>query len=412
MNRFKAISLPAAALAISLAASADDALLDGALNEDKSLNEVVSRFKGVQSKQEESGVFSSGDIAQTKEAIDGVGKVKTENVSAIINALDKASAAKEASAKDSSLGGAKEQYEIAIRLLEELAKKKAAKLEAGMERQELLEKQKALMEDLKELDKELKKDAKVDEKAINKLAQIAAQQDELKEAAKDEPVKEKMKEASKKIQEIDVKTALKRQEEAIKELQKQVDAEKSPELKEIAKTEEESQADNDLKQLQEQLQDSAEGKKPLSDQERQDMAQKMDQVSKQLSKRQEKEQAQKTADQMRQAIENAMTRQDKAAQRNIQNVMDMLKQSRALAKKKEEKPLPPPMANDSKESKPKEGDGVKGGASGSSKSGSDWTAKLPEKERDALLAARKAKFNDSLDEEVRLYFTKLAQESP
>ena len=47
--------------------------------------------------------------------------------------------------------------------------------------------------------------------------------------------------------------------------------------------------------------------------------------------------------------------------------------------------------------------------SGKGSEGGDWKARLPERERGALLSARQAKYPESLDPEVKRYFVEIAK---
>ncbi len=394
--------------------SAADPILNEAVSQDKSLGEISERLKDINTRQVESRVFDDAEIGKVKDDTGVVENVRGENVRRIVESLSENGSSSE---KD-RYKVAEDEYNKAIKRLEDVMKT-GEKLRNSMEAGEILAKQKEILEETRKADSERKSaDKKMSHEDLDKIAELAERQEELEENAEksiSEETRRKMDEAARSLQDLDPRKALEKQEEVVKSLEKEVaENQQNQQLEDLDRAQDLEQMQKDLREIASELDDSINKKDQISDQERQDMAMKMDELARKLKE----EEAAKNADKdLNKAIENTMEGKDLQAysevQRALQKVDTAAKEARKqLADAKRSKQA----ETSEKAQKDSKGDDLDGQEKAigqtrkdaNTKDG-DWAAKLPEKERSALMSARKAKYDDKLDESVRKYFTEIAK---
>ena len=322
-------------------------------------------------------------------------------------------------------------------ILEKISSKPLEKL---METRELLDKQKGILKETEEIEKTLKGKNKITDKDIEKLAEIEEKQEALKNQISEEKgadatpevkksaeaLKNKMEKATDALKNLKTADAKKAQNEAINELEKKIKQETDNEKSQAAgEMNELNQMQQDLNDIKQTLQNSLD-KAPMNEQQRQDLAQKMSAVAQDMKQNGMPDGKQE----MNKAMENAIEKKDAAAMENVNKAMTAvqkgMKDKQAIAgkqppgQKPEAQPGQEARQDDGKkmeetenkevkENSPKDSD-LKNAVKNKNAHEEEWKARLPEKERDALLSARKAKFNSKMEESVKRYFIELAKE--
>ncbi len=390
-----------------------DMLMKEAVVEDKTLGEVSTRIKEIKEKQIESNIYSENEISSTKRNSEEIDLVKNEKLKKVIDSLEKTvTSGINDETRKGMYGNARKGYQESVEILEKFASEKLEKLK---ENRELLEKQKELLKETQGLKSEMQKKDKMTEKDIDKMAEAAEKQENLRNQSPEE-MKNKMDKATEALKNMDLDKAQQAQQEIVKDLEKKINEETQNENAQNA------DALNDMQQMMQQLSDmqqqlqqqDQQGQKQqaMNDQQRQDMAMKMDAVAEQMKK----DGMEQGKQEMNKATENTLNKQEKQALQNVNNAMQSLqkemeaKQSQMAQKSQKSQKAKPQekKAEDSKESEPGGSQLEEVKRAGSSQE-EEWRAKLPEKERDALLAARKAKYTQKMEEPVKRYFVELAK---
>jgi len=415
-------------------------LMKEAVVEDKTLGEVSTRIKEINEKQIESNIYSDKEISSTKKNAEDIDLVKNEKLKKVIDSLEKTvSNGISDENKKGLYGNAKSGYEESVNILEKITSKK---LEELMENREMLEKQKELLKETQGLKNDMKNKDKMTDKDIDKMAESAEKQENLKNQAQ-EDLKNKMEKATEALKNMDLPKAEQAQQEIVKDLEKKINDETQNENAQNAEQMNDmQQMMQQLSDIQQQLQNQPQNQQdqqnaqnqqqqnqqqqqqnqqqPMTDQQRQDMAMKMDAVAEQM-KQDGMEEGQKD---MNKATEEALAKDDKGALSDVKKAMDGLQKAMAQAQQGKPQPGQPQpgqpqpsqtpvkpeekQANDSKEHQSSDA-AVEAVQKNNGGREDEWRAKLPEKERDALLAARKAKYTQKMEESVKRYFVGLAK---
>lgn len=425
------------------AVSASEELYQGALVEDRNMGEIRDRLDSIRDRQEESNIFSTNEIGKTKEMGGKVGKVRDENLKSVITELGATVRTDDAATKKTHYLTAKGEYETAVSTLNAI-RKETAKTKGNYELRQLLNRQKDLLDETKKLDDQMANAEKAPAKAAEDALKLANKEKELEKDTKEatnpenqpqpqpqpenKSVSDKMNEAADALKKMDLPKAEKLQNEIVKDLEKalndqtQGDQDQMNQSAEMAKLE---GLDQDLKKMEDALQNSADNGNNMSDQNRQDMALKMDDIKQDMQKSGTPEQPQggEVAKDLEKAQDNVMAKQDQQAKNNVSEARNQVKSAmQQLAQKQAQppgqpqpnQPPQPPQPNQPPgmmamdEQKPRTGAGSTE-KSGKGAEGGDWTARLPERERGPLMAARQAKFPENVAPEVKAYFVEIAK---
>jgi|GEM_PF-2575066 len=407
-------------LVVGLQSAADDSrLLESAFFEDRALQELAALYERMTARQESSGVFREPEIGLIREAVDEVGDVRQDHMSNIIQQLQY-----EAAISNTVVRGL---YEDTAVQLDVLYRRLTTSLEQDMTRRDASNEQRELMEELQTLQEALQEETMQAAEALQPLAELAERQEQLAETlnAEQPEIAEQMQEAAQDIQEVNLPSALEMQENILAQMEADEAMAHTQPMPEAM--EQNAMPDAVIDQLEamanqlEQSQDS-----PMAMEARQDMAMEMNQAAQQLPE---------IAEPMMQAMVDLMAEQDQAAQEQVKAAIEIAEEKREqqmeMAQQQPEpsegsEPGPPQpgegeMQNEAEPEEPgapstmpSEQDGLgptlQLGAVGAGADGQDWTARLPERQREALLTAREARHAEGLEESVRRYFVHLARE--
>ncbi len=384
----------------SVFADSTDRFLQEAVEEDKTLRVISDKFGDLAERSAESGVFSPDEVGETVGKKDKVSNVRENNVEKIISAFSPSEESSDISKSLSSAGG---EYKTAINVLESIVASNK-KNESKMSLAESLEEQKRLAEDTKSLKEKSEKDSSsLDEEDIDKLAELAERQEKLAEKMEGSENKKMMESAAKDLMDADLQSAAKTQEDLVKKMEKSLNPETKPEdtslvdnLSELA------QIENSLMEAEKDIAESA--KNPKDQSQKQNTAMKLASMAQKLDSIPETDNADED---INDAIEDLMTDQHDAATQKLRNAASKVKKAKKNlnSKLQEQIKMAEAMLEESKgemqsnEAKRKLG----------TDSTDDWKSRLPEKERAALLSARKAKYNLVMEQSVKNYFTELAK---
>ena len=389
--------------------NATEKFLSGALDEDKALKEIEFRINAIKEKQEESNVFSTGEIKVTTDTVASIEKVRNENIGTAITNLEK-TIENNTENKRQYYDNAQDEYEKAIKNMDNIYNKQVKDLIDKQGNYELLKKQKQLLDDMKEFQKKMnQKENLVSEKDLDKIVEISEKQDELKEETGEKTLKKMMEEASEYMKNMKIPQTIAKQEEILEIMKENIDSElpKNDESKEADMEKMEQQ----ISEMEQKLEDSTNGKKPMTNEERQDLAMDMSEMAekmKQENGKSEKKEAE-PAGKMEEAMMNVLQENDKQALNALKEAQKTMQEQIAKNKKGKEKKKSVEVANISDKESKNTADGSFNGEKNQGVSGSDWTASLPAKERAALLAAHKANFSQDMELPVRKYFKELAK---
>lgn len=399
---------PAASIIVNLSAS--DKLSREAATEEKTLGEISSRIKDIMEKQQESNVFTTKEVLQTDKKSESVDSAKNEDLKIIIESLMKTAANETKESKHKYYNTARDEYGEAIEKLSKLFE--SEKLKKTMEKRQLLEKQKELLNETKEFEEKLKQKDKLTGEDLEQFAELAEKEEDLKNEfpdKKDSPnLEKKMDDVIDSLQNMDLEEAKKSQEEIINDLEDAIKNDMENGQSEMAdRLDDINQMEEDLIKMEQQLTDSLKQNSPLDSEERQEMAMDMNQLSEKMKDLAEEETSNmnEASEEMNDAVENLMAQQDKQALENVQDALHELKKEKEMLSQKTEDEPQNPHESD----KPQDDEKIKDVKKNQLGGGEDWKAKLPENERMALLAARKAKFNPEMEETVKRYFIELAK---
>ncbi|MFA4944285.1 MAG: hypothetical protein WC789_06250 [Lentisphaeria bacterium] len=434
-----ALTLGAAPLATP-PATASEELFQNAVVEDRMMGDIRERLATLQERKEESRIFSAAEIQGDQAMGETVGKVKDKEVRSIIAELGESTKAADQARRAGHYESARGHYITAVEALEKL-RRQAGKAEAAADRQQAIEKQRELLEETQKLEAELNRGEKTPETAATDAMKLASEQQELAaeqqrlnsqpeappptpKTTPTDPIAQKMTDAAKNLNSLDLPKAEQRQQEALaameKQLAEQTAGEQQP-AEQAANLQELQDLASGLAEMEQQLGDSATQQQPMGSQERQEMAGKMDTAAQQMEKLGLGPAEQK----MEQAMGEMMENKDAQAQGSVkdarQQVEAALGQAREQARQMAGKPQPgqppgppqpqspesPAQATDSKEHSSTGSQLAAKGGQGPG--GADWAARLPPRERGALLSARQAKYPDLLDAEVKKYFLEIAK---
>ncbi|HOK04622.1 MAG TPA: hypothetical protein P5270_01285 [Victivallales bacterium] len=384
---------------------AEDQLTSKAITHEKALSEISSRLKDINSKQEESCVFEQNEMKTVKENVKIVDEVKDENIKKIIETLNDNNSDEMQKHKI-----AENEYEKAAKKLEKVVIN-SENVKKNLDANDLLQRQKELLEETKKAEEDSsKKGNKTDFEDLNKTAELAEKQEELKKDAENivsEESKKKMEEAAKALQNLDKKEAIKKQEEAVKFLENDIAKnEENKQIEDIERAEKLQKMNEELKEISDQLNDSINNKEELDNGERQQIAEKLDNIAQEVKHDENISSAQEN---LNKAIENTMEKKDLQAYSEVRKAMEKLERAakqaqQQLAQKTNEQKTEGNRQEDSPQEQ--SNTAIPGKSQDTT---NEWTAKLPEKERSALLAARKAKYNEKIDDIVKKYFVEIAK---
>ncbi len=382
--------------------SGSDKLLGEAVTEEKTLGELSTRFQDLKERFQDSCVFSEQEVSSTGAVSSTLGKVREDAMPKIVEELGKATAVKDAADKRSGYERAGKEYDVVIKTLEKIYEVEGKRLQGGMKNKELLEAQKSLLDALKRFKQEVDNKPTTEED-LEKLATLAERQEDLRQKAENEPLKNKMDSARKEMQKMRLASAVKLQEEIVKAIEKTIeeDPANQSEFADDAEMGKLDQMEKALKEAENKLEESADGKNQLDDAQRQELAMEMAKL---------RQQDEQLAPELDKAVENVMSWEDKKALANVRKAKEKIKdgkkqktQKKQKKQQKQELTDQRPQEQKNDQEKPLEQGHVKTAEAG------DWQGKLPEKERAALLTARKAKFSPGMEEDVKRYFINLAQ---
>lgn len=413
-------------------ASGNEKFLSGALDEDKAIKELNNRMTEIKDKQEDSNVFSKGEIKNTKDTIDRIEKVRDENIGGAINNLRKT-----VEEKKQNLGqyydNARKEYDKAVKKMNVIYEKQVKELLEKQDSRLLYERQKKLYEETQGLHQQLMaKNNTTNEKDLDLVAGMSEEQLAIKQLTENNSLQQKMDQANGGLKSLDFPLAIKKMEEILALLKQDIDADMPDkgdqgDLEEIL---------DKISKIEEQLNNSI-NNQGVSDEDRQDIAVNISEIDQNVNNNQGGEQpnsdqplqgsepgkpeagepgAPTPGDSLQQAILNVLKKEDQAALNNLQAAKSALKQQTPSqpgqpeppGQPGEPQPNTPPGMDSQSEAKPTN-HGPLYGQRNKEGEGSDWKAKLPEKERAALLAIQKAKFTPDLELAVRKYFKELSK---
>jgi DNA repair exonuclease SbcCD ATPase subunit len=380
-------------------ADGSDALVREAVNEEKALGEISGRLEEIQERQDESNVYSRNEIERTGMQGKSIDEVRTEQYRTILDGLSKA----EDDANSAGLQQAGAAYQEALDILEKSFRAEA--LRRALAESQILARQEELRNETEKLAEELAQKEEVSDEDLERLADLAEKQETLsKDIA--ETLQKPMQEAADAIQEMNLDQARQKQDQVLAELRQRVGEEMNNEQAENAESlENMRRMEESLSSMEQQLRESIEQQQPMSDQERQEMAMKMDEAARDLAKNELPEAAEATE----QAMEQLMQPNDPAAREQLRKALAEVQQQKQQMAQQRQQMQQEPQEQASKEEKDRPADGIQEGKRNVAAAGDEWQAGLPERERAALLSARQAKFDGRMDEAVKRYFTELAQ---
>lgn len=370
-------------------------LLESAFDEDRALEQLSAMYERVASRQTDSGVYRENEIALTQSAVGELGGVRESNMAAIIAMFQD-------EARRNDRESLKAEYQSAEQRLSELYDRLTEDLVSDITRRDLLYQQQALLDELQAFQEALEHEETSFEDSLEQLAQMAEKQEQLAQHA-EEQLSEQMQEAAEDIQNLDIDDAIEKQQDIVEQLREEIAAEmdfqniNSEFAQQMAEWQEML---GKLQEMRDQLEQSLAD--PMDMEQRQEMAMKMDEVARQKEE---------IAEEMMEAMMEMMQEHDQAAMEIVEQAIQQLQEEQqVVAEQMQQEQQLGQLPEEGEE--PGEGEsptlqagrnvGVRG-AEG------DWSASLPERERDALLSARQAGYASKLDEIVRRYFVNLAQ---
>lgn len=424
----------------------NEKFLTGALDEDKAMQELGSRIAEIKGKQEESNVFSKGEIKSSAETIERIEKVREDNIGgAIVNLKKTVEDSKENKGK--YYDGARDEFEKAVKNMNVIYDKQVKGLMDKKDARELYEKQKQLLDALKDFQEELnKKNNKIEEGDLDKASEMSEKQEEIIEELDKSDIRKKMKDADEDIKNMKIPDAIKKQQEIVDQLKKDVDA-NNPES-DSSQGKNTDEMEKKISEMEQKLQDGLnDPSKGMTDEQRQEMALQMSELAQDMKNQggdqgeqqkpeggdqgeqkkpeggqgEQKPQPGGPGENMEQAMMDVLQKQDQQALAQLEAAKQAMQQMAQAGKPG--KPMPgqpgqpmpgqpmpgqPPGMTSQGESKPKEQDSLYGQRNEIAAT-SDWKATLPAKERAALLAAQKAKYTSDMELSVRKYFKELAK---
>lgn len=415
MNKVFGICIALCSILLSvLTIYASDRILEDALNEKKAVDELSGRLKNIKKLQQNSSVFSEKEITASGEKIKILEDTSQKELKEVIQQLS-GIAGKSDSGQKKLYKNASESYSEAINKIAGIYEMSEDDLKEKMELYQALSMQKSLLENLSETKNNLEGNKNnIDENDVDQLAEMAEEQNALSEKVEDRNISDKMKNAAESLGNLDLENAVSQQKEIVSELENHVDdmlKAQSQEFEDSSMMEQMDMMDDELSQMQSQISNAMKSEQSeLSTEQRRKMALEMSRMNQELSKQSMNGEMSEELDQ---AMQNVLQAKDEETLRNLRNAQRQLKaRKQQLAQKMQEQQKAQMQASMNAEEamsddqeKP---DSIEYGKR-SSVSGDDWTAKLPERERSALLSARKAEYNREFDEEVKEYFIKLAE---
>lgn len=178
MKRLATLAIVGATTLFQASAADDmtDRLLRDALRTDSSLDSIDDRLAEIQSRQAESAVFKDEEIQETHDVQSGVNEARETVLKEIVDDL---SAVKTGSMDaETALDNTRSQYEVLVQQLEKLRKLRAQKLAENQTLNEILNRQKELLEQTKAL-KDAAEKRQLTVEDLDKAASIAEEQEKL-----------------------------------------------------------------------------------------------------------------------------------------------------------------------------------------------------------------------------------------
>jgi len=396
---------------------ASDRFLQEAFSEERVMVEVSERISRIHGRQMDSNVFSENEMEDVKETGTTFSSVKEKQMRRIIEELGKSTRAASAPTARGHREAARGEYREAIAILASLKRfGSQEELRRRMSTRALIEDQRQLLAETRDLQEEQNAKGALDEDDMERSWDLAEKQRALQFDAPDDGIRKQMRDAATTLQNMDIPQAIRRQEHLLDELQRALD-EGFGEM--FGRAEDLSMAalmEQSLADLADRLSNANKQDTPMNSRLRQEMATEM---GEQANKMAEAKPLKKAMMEMNEGIMDLMRQQDQQALEHVQQALQQVRQNRQqMANQMQAQQQNAPQddqlqareetAEATAEQAPTGTEAVTGKRK-TPEANADWKARLPPKERDALLAARKAKYLPEMEAEVKKYFVDLAK---
>lgn len=411
-------------------AADSEKLLRRAWRQDESLGDVGERYADMVERQGQSNVFEGREMQATEQSREKVRTARSTAMRDVLDELSRGVREEDSSERRQVWVRTKQHYEELLAILLGIRRRRASELEARQRLREQLEEQRLLLEDTQRMQESMQ-DRRVDADTIEGFAELAERQEQLRIDARQQPVQQSMQRAEDALAGVQPEPAVTHQREAIRRLEEELAAEQQAEdgadaageadaaLAELVRRIEEMRSLSDqLERVERELRDAGRPDRDVDPAFQQEKALELNDAAKQLRDMK----LEPAADDALAAIPKMMIEEWKPAADDVRSAREKLDSALAqliasLAERTEQQEdaasqqqRPDPNAI----SLQADGESRRRRSSAAAEKqpdpvGSGWLARLPERERDAVLAARRAHYDVRWEQEVKRYFVELAR---
>ncbi|MBT3377111.1 MAG: hypothetical protein HN742_36385 [Lentisphaerae bacterium] len=410
-------------LLLSVAASADEKLLRDALHKDDTLGEISNRLGDMVERQAQSSVFQAEEVQKTEDTSDTIDTARTTAMQDVISELSGFVSARNARPDRQVLANSKTHYERLLEILRGL-KERSDELEERQAVRDLLQEQRELLEETEA--RPTPEERQTTMEAIDAFADLAERQEELRRNAPDEQVEEPMASAEKALSQMKPEQAAAFQKQVIEQLEEKLAApEGGQQLEEqdpLSQIAERINALQDIEQklsrIEGQLRHAEKRHSPPKPEFQQETALELNEHAKELRELNQPEPAKDVIE----AIPPLMQAEWEPSADEVKEARDKIKQAvEFILQKLQEQAEQAEDQEDEQQQKRQNQHQIalQAGEKSRPKSGrvereqvavgAGWLSSLPDRERDAVLSARSARYNPKWETEVKRYFVELAK---
>ncbi len=423
---------------------ANEKLLRDALRKDNTLGDLTGRMGDMTERQQLSNVYQPAEVERTDSSHQNLEAARSTSMKAVIDELSEALQLPYGADMSGPYAKTREHYRELLELLRGIQRDRGQELADREQIRELLEEQAALLEETEALQEELaQRQPEADD--LERFADLAERQEALSLEAESPEAQQSMQNAEKSLSEMQPAEAAQHQQLAIKQLQKELqmreqasqqsDAGSNEQMAELAAQLQQMQSlDRDLQEMEDSLRRRERSRKPPPPAYQQETAERMDEAAKGLSELElpeaakdvyeglEKmmaEQWDPAADELRDARQHLHdARQqlmaelpeaaEEAQQQQQQQQQEQKQEQQQQQQRQQQQQQQQTSTQAGEDDEPRE-HGLAASKARPPEVRSSWQARLPEREREALLSARKAKYSLKWEHEVKRYFVELSK---
>jgi hypothetical protein len=343
--------IPLLILWLTGTAMASEQLLNQAMSHDQGLAGVRERFEELRKRQQDSRVFSVQELEESSLTIQAVDEVREKQIADMIVALGESINLEDAAARRELYALVADEYDIAIQTLERVVKEQGQRVKDFSEKRELLEKQKNIAEDLRDVARESAEKGFTRD-TVEELARLAQEQEDAAETSGEEGLQERMNKAAESMKDAEVEKAIQQAEELVADLEKELNEYgASEELVESETAEALEEALDKVRDIREDLagdpepagndpeaDDEKTARVPMDNSERQETAEKLDEVARELEELGDGSQQ----EELESAMMDVLMEDDETADEKLARVEEHLEQELENARNPEFPTAPPP----------------------------------------------------------------------